>query len=104
MRLKLGAVRPRVLACFFLISGYFTPGSLDRKGTWAFMKDRFIRIGVPLVIFALFIRPTMVYLLKWNALSLQYSCIENIFLMKNAAPGSAWFLEVLLVFSLAYAV
>jgi len=95
--------RTWVLACFFLISGYFTPGSLDRKGTRSFIKDRFIRIGVPLAIFALLIRPTMVYLLKWDTLSPQYSYLENILFMKNAAPGPAWFLEVLLVFSLAYA-
>ncbi|MDD3846965.1 MAG: acyltransferase family protein [Syntrophorhabdaceae bacterium] len=104
LNILMGVGRTWVLACFFLISGYFTPGSLDRKGTRAFVKDRFIRIGIPLAIFALFIRPTMVYLLKWDTLSSQYSYLENIFLMKNAAPGPAWFLEVLLVFSLAYAV
>ncbi|HOW54952.1 MAG TPA: acyltransferase family protein [Syntrophorhabdaceae bacterium] len=103
LNILMGVGRTWVLACFFLISGYFTPGSLDRKGTRAFIKDRFIRIGIPLAIFALFIRPTIVYLLKWETLSPQYSYLTNIFLMKNAAPGPAWFLEVLLVFSLVYA-
>ncbi len=103
LNILMGVGRTWVLASFFLISGYFTPGSLDRKGTWWFIKDRFIRIGIPLGIFALIIRPTMVYLLKRDTLSLQYSYLENIFLLKNAAPGPAWFLEVLLVFSLAYA-
>ncbi len=103
LNILMGVGRTWVLACFFLISGYFTPGSLDRKGTRWFIKDRFIRIGIPLGIFALIIRPTMVYLLKWDTLSLQYSYLENIFLLKNAAPGPAWFLEVLLVFSIAYA-
>ncbi|OPY02701.1 MAG: glucans biosynthesis protein [Syntrophorhabdus sp. PtaB.Bin184] len=103
LNILMGVGRTWVLACFFLISGYFTPGSLDRKGTWWFIKDRFIRIGIPLVIFALLIRPTMVYLLKQETLSLQYSWLENIFLLKNAAPGPAWFLEVLLGFSLVYA-
>ncbi|HBL23587.1 MAG TPA: hypothetical protein DDZ40_05660 [Deltaproteobacteria bacterium] len=103
LNVLMGVGRTWVLACFFLISGYFTPGSLDRKGTWSFIKDRFIRIGIPLAIFALLIRPTMVYLLKWDTLSPQYSYLENILFMKNAAPGPAWFLEVLLVFSLAYA-
>jgi len=103
LNILMGVGRTWVLACFFLISGYFTPGSLDRKGTWAFVKDRFIRMGIPLALFALFIRPTMVYLLKWDTFSPQYSYLENIVFMKNAAPGPAWFLEVLLVFSLAYA-
>jgi len=103
LNILMGVGRTWVLASFLLISGYFTPGSLDRKGTWWFIKDRFIRIGIPLCIFALLIRPTMVYFLKWDTLSLQYSYLENIFLLKNAAPGPAWFLEVLLVFSLVYA-
>ncbi|OPY04471.1 MAG: glucans biosynthesis protein [Syntrophorhabdus sp. PtaB.Bin184] len=103
LNVLMGVGRTWVLACFFLISGYFTPGSLDRKGTWWFIKDRFIRIGIPLGLFALIIRPTMVYLLKRDTLSLEYSYVENILLLKNAAPGPAWFLEVLLVFSLAYA-
>jgi hypothetical protein len=103
LNILMGVGRTWVLACFFLISGYFTPGSLDRKGTRWFIKDRFIRIGVPLAIFALLIRPTIVYLTKWETLSSQYSYLENIFLLKNAAPGPAWFLEVLLVFSLLYA-
>ena len=63
LNILMGVGRTWVLASFFLISGYFTPGSLDRKGTWWFIKDRFIRIGIPLCIFALLIRPTMVYFL-----------------------------------------
>jgi hypothetical protein len=38
-----------------------------------------------------------------DALSQKYTYLENILLMKNVAPGPAWFLEVLLVFSLVYA-
>lgn len=94
--------RTWVLGCFFMISGYFTPGALDRKGVWPFVKDRLIRIGIPLLLFSLIIRPTIVYVMKRDTLSAQYTWFENIFLMKNVAPGPAWFLEVLLVFSLAY--
>lgn len=95
--------RTWVLGCFFMISAYFTPGSLDKKGTWDFMKDRLIRIGIPLVLFAFLIRPTMVYFVNRESLAEQYTYLENILLLKNAAPGPAWFLEVLLVFSFMYA-
>ena len=91
-----------VLHCFFLISGYFTPGSLDKKGLWIYVKERLIRIGIPLVFFALLIRPPLYYFLHKDTLSTQYSFIENIIYLKSVAPGPAWFLEVLLVFSLAY--
>jgi glucan biosynthesis protein C len=95
--------RTWVLGCFFMISGYFTPGALDKKGTWNFTKDRFVRIGIPLVLFSFLVRPSIIYMMNRDALSRQYNYLENILLMKNVAPGPAWFLEVLLVFSLVYA-
>jgi hypothetical protein len=95
--------RTWVLGCFFMITGYFTPGACDRKGTLAFLKDRFIRLGIPLAIFAFLIRPSIVYVMNKGALAAQYSFWENIFFLKNVAPGPAWFLEVLLVFSVMYA-
>lgn len=89
-----------VLHCFFLISGYFTPGSLDKKGLWVYIKERLIRIGIPLVIFMVFIRPPLYYLMHTNGL--QHSFLEEMLTLKNIAPGPAWFLEVLLVFSIIY--
>jgi hypothetical protein len=40
------------LAFFFMISGYFTPGSYDRKGSWSFLKDRLLRLGIPLLFYS----------------------------------------------------
>jgi len=95
--------RTWVLGCFFMITGYFTPGSYDRKGTFGFLKDRIIRLGIPLTLFALLIRPSVVYLMNRDVLAAEYSFWENILFLKNIAPGPAWFLEVLLVFSIMYA-
>ena len=39
---------------FFLISGYFTPGSYDRKGARHFFKDRLLRLGIPLLFYIIF--------------------------------------------------
>ncbi len=91
-----------VLHCFFLISGYFTPGSLDKKGLWIYIRERLIRIGIPLAIFAVFIRPPLFYFLHRDTLSQKYSFIESMYTLKFVAPGPAWFLEVLLVFSIIY--
>ncbi len=93
-----------VLHCFFLISGYFTPGSLDKKGLWIYIKERLIRIGIPLAIFAVFIRPPLYYFLHRDEFSHKYSFIESMYTLKFVAPGPAWFLEVLLVFSIIYGV
>src|SRR5437763_7159830 len=36
---------------FFLLAGYFTPPSLERKGYARFIADRFFRLGLPLLAF-----------------------------------------------------
>jgi peptidoglycan/LPS O-acetylase OafA/YrhL len=39
------------MAAFFLIAGYFARLLLERRGTWGFVKNRAIRIAMPLSIF-----------------------------------------------------
>jgi hypothetical protein len=34
---------------FFLLAGYFTPRALERKGYKAFLRDRVLRLGLPLL-------------------------------------------------------
>ena len=87
-----------VLHCFFLVSGYFTPGSLDKKGLWIYLKERLIRIGIPLAVFMVFIRPPLYWFTHGNDPG--YSFLESWY--RNIAPGPAWFLEVLLAFSVVY--
>jgi peptidoglycan/LPS O-acetylase OafA/YrhL len=36
------------MALFFFISAFLLVGSLDRKGRQKFLRDRFVRIGIPL--------------------------------------------------------
>ena len=42
---------------FFLLAGYFTPGSLERKGYGQFIGDRFTRLGIPLLAFIFVLGP-----------------------------------------------
>ncbi len=51
---------------FFMISGYFTPGSYERKGTRLFLKDRLYRLGIPILFFLIFIIPLLRYVLAIN--------------------------------------
>jgi glucan biosynthesis protein C len=39
------------MGLLFLISGYFSPQSLDRKEPARFVRDRLIRLDIPLVVF-----------------------------------------------------
>ena len=43
---------------FFLLAGYFTPASLERKGYARFLGDRFLRLGLPLLAFIFILGPT----------------------------------------------
>lgn len=47
---------------FFLLAGYFTPPSYDKKGPRQFFTDRLIRLGVPLLIYAFFLHPVTIAL------------------------------------------
>src|SRR6516162_6137859 len=42
---------------FFLLAGYFTPPSLERKGYARFLGDRFLRLGLPLLAFIVVLGP-----------------------------------------------
>lgn len=54
------------LALLFLIAGYFTVASYDRKGPARFLKERWARIGLPLSLFVLFVNTPAVYVLgRW---------------------------------------
>jgi glucan biosynthesis protein C len=86
---------------FFLLSGLFAPGSVDRKGPGAFARDRLVRLGIPLVAFWLVARPVL-YLPSWP----EYQAHGESFLrfwFTVGDVGPLWFAEVLLVLSLAYA-
>lgn len=91
-----------VMALFFLVAGMLTPASLDRKGPARFARDRLVRLGIPLAAFSLLLWPLMTYGLyaaagsDWGL----WDVYRDDPILDN---GPLWFVEVLLVFSLAYA-
>jgi glucan biosynthesis protein C len=76
------------MGLFFMISAYFVPSSLERKGAARFMKDRLFRLGVPIVVSMFAVFPAMAYLLVGQPI---------------ISLGHLWFLELLLIFSGVYA-
>ena len=90
---------------FFMISSYFTPSSVDRKGAWPYLKDRLIRLGIPLLFYILVISPLFSYGLSRNR---GYSGSLGKFLRlylndyRYLGVGPLWFVEVLLIFSVIY--
>ena len=39
------------MSAFFLLAGYFTPRSLERKGPKQFLIDRLVRLGIPILVY-----------------------------------------------------
>lgn len=90
---------------FFLISGYFTPGSFDRKGAVVFLKDRLLRLGVPLLFYLVFIDPVLSFVLASSGgfagtfLDFLVVYIRN---YEGLGSGPLWFLETLMLFAFVY--
>ncbi len=113
-----GIFQTSLLGLFFLLGGYFTPNSYDRKGGYLFWKERIIRIGIPLLLYVVLINPVMIYTLSllgippWDTSPyLQGSFFDYYFIMFQtwqgiidffSFGGPMWFLRVLLLLTAIY--
>ncbi len=90
---------------YFVISGYFTPGSYDRKGAWSFSKDRLLRLGAPLLFYVIFVDPFIGCTLElskgFSGSFLDFISL-NIVSYRGLGSGPLWFVEALLIFTGAY--
>jgi peptidoglycan/LPS O-acetylase OafA/YrhL len=87
---------------FFLLAAYFTPASLERKGYGQFIGDRFTRLGLPLLGFILVLGPLTAALARWGDTGRFWEVFPYLLHHAIIIPGPMWFVEVLLIFSLAY--
>ncbi|MHA1192468.1 MAG: acyltransferase family protein [Promethearchaeota archaeon] len=95
-----GLFQASLMGLFFLIGGYFTPKSYDRKGVRSFWKERLLRLGIPILLYVLLINPIMIYSLSAFGLypfSLPGGLIDFLTFF-----GPMWFLVVLLIFTAVY--
>lgn len=97
------------MALFFVVAGVFTPASLERKGLRLFLVDRAIRLGVPLLLFVVFLAPVVEWFdpenAGWDGGFLAFA-VDRVWWSWPLPPawGPTWFLAVLLLFSVVYAV
>ena len=87
---------------FFLLAGYFTPASLERKGYWPFLKDRFLRLGLPLLFFILVLGPVTAAITTYGDGKGFLPTIRFLWEHQRVINGPLWFAEALLIFALAY--
>ncbi len=89
---------------FFLLAGYFTPGSLERKGYARFIGDRFLRLGLPLLAFGLILGPITEGIANVAKGKSFWGAIAWLWSHKQFSVGPLWFAEALLLFGLGYCV
>lgn len=94
------------MGMFFLFGAYFTHLSFQKKGLWKFIKDRFVRLGIPLAITYYLISPFT----SWIIWPVRYpdqagmSFVELWTTQSRFGVGVMWFAEALIYFSILYIV
>ena len=86
------------MCAFFFVSGYFTPSSFDRKGRQNFLADKFIRLGIPFLVFSYVLGPLLGLMVQ------HFEKREVVRYNSTPNPGPLWFAGWLLVFNSVYAV
>ena len=91
------------MGVFFLIAGSFTPGSYERKGAGPFLRDRLLRLGIPLLIYDSLIQPFVMYIAAGFPGSYGKFYTTYLLALPGIGQGPAWFIEALLFFVMLYA-
>jgi len=92
------------MGMFFLIAAFFIVPSLKRKGTLTFLKDRFLKLGIPLVVFYFLLSPFSIFLLVRFIDDKAISFWDFLVQDRGRGFGPMWFVEALLIFTIVYVV
>ncbi|MFC5471554.1 acyltransferase family protein [Cohnella suwonensis] len=88
---------------FFFISAYFIPISYERKGAIRFLRDRLIRLGIPLLVYYFVISPMTVWFAKFrDQQTMAQFYNDNVWSFRWTFFGPTWFLEASIYFALLY--
>jgi glucans biosynthesis protein C len=88
---------------FFLLSGYYTPASYERKGPRRFWAERLCRLGVPLLVYFFVLSPLTLALGRMSDGHAFWSGWWEMTRRAAFGPGPLWFAEALLLFGGGYA-
>jgi fucose 4-O-acetylase-like acetyltransferase len=93
------------MAALFFIAGYFSAAAYDRKGFVPFVRDRFIRLGLPTLLYMFAIGPLTQYFLSrtWGTGGFAHQWLVHLedgeWLSET---GPMWFCAALFIFSVVY--
>lgn len=96
-----------VLGLFFLMSGMLTTGPLQRRGPRRFLVSRLVRLGIPVLAYALVVWPMLQWLVDkvqseapslWEFYRFEFSATS----WTSRGTGPMWFVAILLVVTVAW--
>jgi hypothetical protein len=90
---------------FFMLSSYFSPGSIDRKGAGMFFRDRLKRLGIPLLFYMLVVVPPLSFAgARLRGFDMTFGEFLSFYFtdFRNYEVAQMWFLAALLAFALFY--
>jgi glucan biosynthesis protein C len=96
-----------VLGLFFLMSGMLTTGPLQRRGPRRFLFSRLVRLGIPVVAYALVVWPVLQWLVDevqseapslWAFYQYEFSGTR----WTSRGTGPMWFVAILLVVTVGW--
>lgn len=90
------------MGLFFLIAGYFTPRTLQHKSTAHFLRDKFVRLGIPLLVFGWLLGPVTISLVQAVVSERAFGEVLGSLWQRGVfEQGPLWFVKALLVMALA---
>lgn len=87
------------MGLFFLLAGYYTPASCEKRGIREFIRERLIRLGIPLLVYFLVLHPVTVAIAEIARGHSFLSTLEDAYRHRKFEPGPLWFAEALLIFT-----
>jgi len=96
-----------VLGLFFLMSGILTTGPLQRRGPRRFLVSRLVRLGIPVLAYALVVWPVLQWLVDkvqsqapplWEFYRIEFSATS----WTSRGTGPMWFVAILLVVTVGW--
>lgn len=90
------------MGMFFMVSSFFLLPSLARKGTGLFIKQRLLRLGIPLVVFYFLLGPLTCFIRDKYIYGLEVTLPATIINPEIWYFGPMWFVEALLIFTLLF--
>jgi uncharacterized integral membrane protein len=88
---------------FFFLSAYFIRSSYEKKGAAKFVKDRLIRLGIPLIFYSFILGPAINYLIYYWGYGHHITLLQYLSGYDDWIDfGVLWFVAALLLFTLVY--